>query len=313
MNLKHLTVAILFFAHIGYCQEMKVTLLGTGTPLPGIERFGPSTLVEANGQYLLFDCGRGASQRLWQKKIPLGKINQLFISHLHSDHVVGIPDLWLTSVFPTNFGRRTSPLEIWGPPGAEDMAQGLMQAFQWDIATRKRETNQADSTLQLKAHTINEGIIYDKAGVRVTAFLVDHSEFVDYAYGFRIEYKGHSVILSGDTRYSENLIKNSMGADVLVHEVAIANPELIQKSAIARKIQGFHTTPEEAGKIFAITKPAIAVYSHIALILTDPVIPPADVNDLIPRTRKYYDGRLEIGEDLMTIEVGETISVRKNK
>src|SRR5690242_2557409 len=77
-------------------SNIKVTLLGTGAPVPSVERFGPAILVEAGGQKLLFDCGRGAAQRVWQLKIPLGKIDRLFLTHLHSDHVVGIPDLWLT-------------------------------------------------------------------------------------------------------------------------------------------------------------------------------------------------------------------------
>src|SRR5262245_249422 len=96
-------------------SPFKVTLLGTGSPVPSVERFGPSILVEAGGQKLLFDCGRGASQRLWQLKIPLGKIDALFLTHLHSDHVVGIPDLWLTGWIPAVYGRRAVPFQVLGP------------------------------------------------------------------------------------------------------------------------------------------------------------------------------------------------------
>ncbi|MGZ5134085.1 MAG: MBL fold metallo-hydrolase [Flavitalea sp.] len=108
----------LFFLHINIsAQTIKVTLLGTGTPQPSIERFGASTLIEAGGNYFLFDCGRGATQRLWQQKIPIGKINTLFLTHLHSDHIVGIPDLWLLGLMPGAFGNRKKPFELYGPAG----------------------------------------------------------------------------------------------------------------------------------------------------------------------------------------------------
>lgn len=312
MKIKLIIIILLFCRQFGHAQEIKITLLGTGTPLPSMERFGPGTLVEANGQYFLFDCGRGASQRLWQQKIPLGKINNVFFTHLHSDHVVGFPDLWLTSLLQANFGKRNVPIEVWGSEGIDQMAQGLQDAFAWDIQTRKKEGNKIDSVVLIKPQIIKEGIIYDKDGVQVIAFLVDHADFIDHAFGFRLNYKGYSVVISGDTRYNENLIKNSKGVDVLIHEVALAHPELIEKSQVARQIQGLHTTPEEAGKIFSAVNPRLAIYSHIAMILTDPTIPPANINDLIPRTRASYNGKFEIGEDLMIIEVGKEITVRKS-
>ncbi|HEY5063115.1 MAG TPA: MBL fold metallo-hydrolase, partial [Gemmatimonadaceae bacterium] len=113
-------------------QPLRVTLLGTGRPDPVMDRFGPSTLVEAGDERLLFDAGRGVSQRLWQLKIPLGSVNALFLTHLHSDHTVGIPDLWLTGWLPTPFGRRVVPLEVWGPAGTRPMMAGLREAYAWD-------------------------------------------------------------------------------------------------------------------------------------------------------------------------------------
>ena len=295
---------------VSYTRDIKITLLGTGTPLPSVDRFGPSTLIEANGQYFLFDCGRGASQRLWENKIQLGKINNVFITHLHSDHIVGFPDLWLTGWLPANFGRRQVPIEVWGPKGIEQMSKGLQTAYAWDIEVRNHGKNKFDSAILIKTHTISEGIIYDKDGVQVIAFLVDHGDFIDNAFGFRFNYKEHSVVISGDTKYSENLIKNSKNVDVLIHEVAFAHPELIKKSQTAREIQSLHTTPEEAAKLFSTVSPELAIYSHIALILTDPSIPAANISDLIPRTKNIYDGRLEIGEDNMIIEIGEKITVK---
>jgi ribonuclease Z len=100
---------------------IRVTLLGTGRPDPVIDRFGPSTLVEAGGETLLFDCGRGATQRLWQLGIPLSRVGVVFFTHLHSDHTVGLPDLWLTGWIPTPYGRRSAPLDVRGPAGTRTL------------------------------------------------------------------------------------------------------------------------------------------------------------------------------------------------
>ena len=135
-------ILLLLFSAVVSCgnaqSPFKVTLLGTGAPVPSIERFGPGILVEAGGQKLLFDCGRGAAQRLWQLKIPLGQINALFLTHLHSDHIVGIPDVWLTGWIPAAYGRRTLPFQVWGPGGTKAMMDNLAEAFSWDISTRSK-------------------------------------------------------------------------------------------------------------------------------------------------------------------------------
>src|SRR5262245_29369675 len=98
-------------------QSLRLVLLGTGSPEPTVDRFGPATLVEAGGQHLLFDAGRGVSQRLWQIPLRLGEINDVFLTHLHSDHTVGLADLWLTGWLQSRFGQRAMPLRVWGPPG----------------------------------------------------------------------------------------------------------------------------------------------------------------------------------------------------
>lgn len=296
-----------------FTQSIKVTLLGTGVPQPSIERFGPATLVEAGGQYFLFDCGRGAAQRIWQQKIPLGKVNRLFLTHLHSDHTVGIPDLWLTGWISTAFGQRKTPFQVWGPAGTEEMMQGLRMAYSWDIKVRGEENNKADSGIMTVTHIIKEGKIYDEGGVTITAFFVDHADFIDSAFGFRLDYDGHSVVISGDTRYNENLIKYAKNSDVLIHEVAIAKYEVAQKSHLAKQILSYHTSPEQAGKVFSLAQPRLAVFSHIAMPVVDTTIPPPTVDDIITATRKFYTGPLEVGEDLMTIEIGKEITVNRKK
>ena len=292
-------------------QTLKVTLLGTGRPDPIIDRFGPATLVEAGNHTLLFDCGRGASQRLWQLKTPLSKINALFLTHLHSDHTVGIPDLWLTGWLPTPYGRRVVPLQVLGPEGTRSMMSSLKQAYSWDIRVRHDGEGIPSSGIEVDARDITQGVVYERDGLKVTAFEVDHGGILRPAFGYRIEYGGKSVVISGDTRPNENLVRFATNADVIIHEVIAARPELLAKSPDARRIVGFHTSPEDAGGIFERVKPKLAVYYHVVLLTTDPSISPPSLLDLVPRTRTTYSGRLEVGEDLMTILVGDSIEVRK--
>ncbi len=290
---------------------IRVTLLGTGAPVPSMERFGPSILVEAGQQKLLFDCGRGAAQRLWQLKIPLRQVNVLFLTHLHSDHVVGIPDLWLTGWIPSAFGRRESPFRVIGPAGTKDMMTNMQKSFAWDIQTRSKERNKVDSGALVNARDIEEGFVWEQEGVKVTPFTVRHAEFIDSALGYRIDYAGHSVILSGDTRYSENLVRYAKGADVVVHEVAAAQEDSTKNPALIKQILGFHTSPEDAGRVFQQVQPKLAVFSHIVLLSPDPAVPPPTTSELIRRTKKTYNGEVQVGEDLLIIEIGDKVKLVK--
>jgi ribonuclease Z len=294
-------------------QAIKVTLLGTGSPIPIIERFGPSILVEAHGEKLLFDVGRGASVRLWQSGVALGDISAVFFTHLHSDHVSGFPDFWLTSLLPNkSWGHRNEALHVYGPAGTKNMMAHVVQAYAGDIHFREADEKVVPAVADILAEDISEGVVYDKNGVKVTAFLVDHGEPVKPVLGYRIDYAGHSVVLSGDTRVSENLIRFAAGCDVLFHEVAAAKPGILAQSEPARRIVGHHTTPEEAAGVFERVKPRLAVYTHIVLLTTVPDIPPPTVADVIAATSARYKGALEMGEDLMSVDVGEKITVRRN-
>jgi len=299
-----LTVLIVSLAGPAYSQNLKVTLLGTGYPRPVIERFGPSILIEAGKEKLLFDCGRGVTQRLYQLKVPFGEVTALFLTHLHSDHIVGIPDVYLTGWL---LGR-TTPLRVWGPAGTAEMMSHLEQAYQFDIHTRR----DVDEKLPRQgavvvAKDIEQGVVYQNNDLRVTAFTVDHFP-VKPAFGYRVDYAGHSVVLSGDTRYSENLIRFSQGADILIHEVidpeAYLAGDRLFSPEMKQKVIAHHTNPEQAGTIFNKVKPKLAVYSHIV---------PFDAPDLVAHTRKTYPGPLEVGEDLMSIEIGDKVNVHRSE
>ena len=282
-------------------DNIKVILLGSGVgPRIDLQQYGPSILIEAEGERLLFDCGRGATFRMAQYGIPHGSISQLFLTHLHSDHVIQIPDLLLTGWVG---GGRKTQFEVWGPEGTSNMMDHLQQAFAFDIHMRRDIDEKAPADgIKVSSHDINEGIIYDNHGIKVTAFLVDHMP-VKPVFGYRIDYRGHSVVLSGDTRVSENLIRHAQGTDVLVHEVLDEetvkawipnNPQLVA-SILAK-----HTTPEQAGEIFTRIKPRLAVYSHAP-----------NAERVITQTRKTYSGPLQGAEDLLTIEIGDKIEIRR--
>jgi len=278
--------------------DIKVTLLGTGTPVPLMERFGPSILVQAGRETLLFDAGRGCLQRLRQVNVSYDQINALFLTHLHSDHIVGLPDLWLTGWL---LSRRSTQLNVFGPLGTDEMIKNLQKAYAFDIKMRIEDDKTPEEGSKFLVSEIQEGIIYEKNGVKVIAFEVDHYPIVP-AFGYRIEYNGHSVVLSGDTRYSENLIKFGRGADLLIHEVVIA-PDTLSKTNPDYHIFAHHTTIEQACKIFNETKPKLAAYSHIVKLHRNE-------QDLLERTKANYPGQFIIGEDLMSFLISDTVSIR---
>jgi ribonuclease Z len=273
----------------------RVVLLGTGTPAPSLDRLGPSTLVEAGVEKLIFDVGRGVYVRLNQLGVAFPDITGILFTHLHSDHVSGLPDLWLTGRFAGK--PRVTSLDVWGPTGTQGMISHLVQAYQFDLTSRK---HLAPAQGSLVAHEIAEGTVFSRNGVTVSAFLVDHGG-VAPAFGYRIDYGGRSVVLSGDTRFSPHLIEKSVGVDLIVHEVAAV--AAAASTADTQRIMGLHLTPEEAGTVFAKVRPKLAVYSHI---LTFGVA----ADELISRTRSTYSGPLVVGTDLMAFDIGITVTTR---
>ena len=270
--------------------DMKVTLVGSGGgPNIYLDRSGPSILVEAGDERLLFDCGRGTTIRLTQLGVPLNEVIKVFLTHLHSDHVVGLSDLLLTPWATTHAeDRRETPLEVWGPTGTKNMMSHLQQAYSFDIDGRISRLS--PEGIAVHNHEIEEGVIFERGGVMVTAFLVDHGSNAP-AFGYRVDYDGNAVALSGDTRFSENLIRFSEGVDVLIHEAMVAEHPAIRS----------HTTFAEAGEVFSRVNPKLAVFAHAASITPDSVA----------RTREKFSGRLVDGTDMMTIEVGDSIAVHE--
>jgi len=267
---------------------IKVTLLGTGTPFPNAERFGSAILVEGAGTKLLFDCGRGVVIRLTQAGVSPKEIDALFLTHLHSDHVVGIPDLWLSGWL---LGR-SKPLPIWGPQGTSSMAKHLAQAFGFDIHIRQAAPDPLPAEgVEIDAKEIEQGEIFNDGLARVSAFLVDHGA-VKPAFGYRIDSANHSVVISGDTKFCQTLVDFARGADCLIHAAWSAswkNPAPPSMRSIA--------SAEDAGRVFAIVKPKLGVIYHYKT-----------EEGLSDAVRKEYNGPFVIARDLMVINVGKTVT-----
>ena len=292
-------------------NSMVVTLLGTGSPTPLPDRFGPSVLVQAGDQTLLFDAGRGVPIRMHQIGVPLAEIDALFLTHFHSDHTAGIPDVWLTRWVRTSQAKElTTPFNVIGPRGTKSLMANLEKAYAADIDIRMAAvpTPSRDGIATTVKEFDKDGIVYAKNGVAVIAFEVDHGPTIKPAYGFRIDYQGRSAVLSGDTAYNENVIKHATGADLLVHEVASARPELTT-DVHYRRIMQHHTVPRQAGLVFSRAKPKLAVYTHF-ILRSSATVPEPTLDAVIAETRETYSGPLELGEDLMSFEIGETVAVR---
>ncbi|HTS02811.1 MAG TPA: MBL fold metallo-hydrolase [Thermoanaerobaculia bacterium] len=291
---------------------LRITLLGTGNPRPTPARSGPATLVEAATTpptRILVDAGRGAAERLFTVggRDLLAGVDLVLLTHLHSDHVVGLPDLWLTGWL---FGRARA-FAVRGPEGTAAMMGHIEKAFDFDVRMRRDlDERLPGAGVAVDAHDVPPDATFrvsETSEVKVTPFLVDHGP-VKPAYGWRIDYAGKSVVLSGDTRYSENLIAHAKGCDVLIHEVVAPDVErrasVLRDPAATQRVIDHHTTPEEAGRIFSAVKPKLAVYSHI-------VPSPATAEDLEGPTRRTYAGPLVVGEDMMVIDVRERPEVEK--
>lgn len=298
----------LFAAGIGPVKaqdkpDFQVVMLGVGTPPPFLHRFGPATLVIAGDKYLLFDAGRGVTQRLWQDKIPLGRVDVLFLTHLHSDHVVGIPDLLLTGWLKSPFGKRKGKFVVRGPEGTESMMAHMVKAFEADINIRVEDQGFSREGVTPDAKNIATGVVYDEAGVKVTAIEVNHGDKIKPTVGYRIDYSGRSVVISGDTKYYPPLADAAKGVDLFIHPIAGAKQELLDSAKRWQVILDHHTEPEDVGRMFAQAQPKMGALYHL-VTLTNGKIKPPKLGDLVTRLKTTYSGPVTVGADRMRFVIG---------
>ena len=286
---------------------IRVTLLGTGGGPGGggpnmiTKKMNANTLVEAGGQQFLFDAGRGAMLRIASLSPKhIVRTNKVFLTHLHSDHIVDLSDLFLNG---SGQGKRTN-FFVWGPIGTQAMTSHLVKAYDWDLRYR---TNRRRPKLKMIGKDVREGTIYEQAGVKVISEIEFAAQFTDatiVAIGYRLDYSDRSVVISGDTRPTKNMIKFASGVDLLIHEVHVGLDFRKRRSG-PRPLRGSnHTSPHEAGKIFTQARPKLALYTHI-------VWGGMTEKDLVDLTRQTYNGPLVVGQEMMQIRIGDTVEILK--
>ena len=274
--------------------QTKVILLGTGTPYPSPTQSGPATAVVYGDRFFLFDAGTGVERRINAAKLPISGPEATFITHLHSDHTLGYPDLILTSWVM----RRKKALEVYGPRGLQRMTDLIMEAWSEDIDIRVNGLEKEERAyLKVNVHEIKPGVVYDSAGVKITAIPVLHGNWKE-AYGYRIDTPDRSIVISGDTRPCEALVKASKDVDVLVHEVYASEnlkPEDRPGGEFWPKYcKEFHTSDVELGKIAAQAQPKLLVLTHIIRFeVADSVL----VSGI---RRGGFKGKIAVGNDLDT-------------
>ena len=290
----------LLFTTSSFADVMRVTILGSGTPRPDIDRFSQSILIEADGEKLLFDAGRGSAIRLSQARVNIGDISNIFLTHLHSDHTLGIPDMIMTGWIY----QRNKVLNIYGPRGTKNFIDNIKLAFIEDIKIRV-EAPEIHSMRGLETNVteIQEGVIFEKNNLKVLAFVVDHGGGVEHAYGYKITYKNKSVVISGDTNYSSNLVSYAKNCDLLIHEIADAPDSIIKKYPKVQGLMNYHTTPKEMARVIEEATPRYTILTHMLLLGGIKEI------DLLEKIKNLTNNNavIEIAYDLMAVDVKDNI------
>ena len=240
---------------------MFIVFLGTGMPRPDPQRQGPSLAIVANGKAYIVDAGTGVVRQAaaaFQRGISAlqpPKLDIAFLTHLHSDHTLGLPDL----IFTPWVMHRTEPLTLYGPSGTQAMVEDIEKAWAEDIQIRVEGLEHNTTTgHQVVVHEIHAGVVYQDANVKVTAFAVKHGSWKE-ALGYRFDADGKSVVISADTRPVDSVVEGCNGCDVLVHEVYSGAP---RDPGDAAYFSSFHTSAEELGEIASKARPKLLVVWH---------------------------------------------------
>lgn len=273
-------------------SKTRIVMLGTGNPAPLPDRSGPATAIIVNDTAYLVDFGPGVVRRANAAFLDKGikalepvKLRVAFVTHLHSDHTVGYPDLIFT---PWTIGRRV-PLEVYGPKGLKAMTEHLLEAYRVDIETRTNpDGNQRGfpEGHKVNAHEISPGVVYKDANVTVTAFATKHAM---ESYGYRFDTPDRSIVISGDTNPTQATIDACNGCDVLIHEAhspawLATRPETFQRFSAK-----YHTTTPELAELALKAKPRLLILYHYA------GLSPEALNDeMLAR----YSGHFVVGRDL---------------
>jgi ribonuclease BN (tRNA processing enzyme) len=273
--------------------KTQLVLLGTGTPNDDPDRSGPAVALVVNEVPYLVDCGPGvirraaAAFRRGVTGLKVSNLSRLFVTHLHSDHTIGLPDVILS---PWTL-ERTTPLQVYGPRGIKEMTSNVLKAYREDIQIRLHGGEPSNKTgYRVVAHEIQPGIIYKDDNVTVRAFLVKHGSWAQ-SYGYRFETLDRSIVISGDTRPAESVVENCNGCDVLVHEVYSTSGFARRTHAWQKYHSRYHTSATELGEIATRAKPKLLVLYHQLFWGTSE-------EDLVKEVQSKYAGKVVSGHDL---------------
>jgi Metal-dependent hydrolases of the beta-lactamase superfamily III len=273
---------------------MKVTLLGTGSPIPDPLRAGPSTLVQAGDLNLLFDCGRGVLMRLAAAGLFPPFLHQVVLTHLHSDHTTDFNDLvtsrWVMSPIE-------NPLPVIGPPGTAMYVDRVIAMLTDDIGYRRGHHADLQWDPSCVVQEVLDGVVFDRDGVRLIAAPSDHRP-VEPTTAFRIEHDGHAVVIAGDTVPCEGIDRLCAGADVYVQTVI--RDDLIKLIPMPRiqDVLDYHSSVEQAGQTAARAGVKTLVFTHPV-----PGPMPGAEPEWIAMAAAHFDGEIIFAEDLTVVNV----------
>lgn len=285
-------------------DAVRIYLVGTGGPEYTVNRFGYSTLIQIGERLYLFDVGRGAGQRLYELGIQPDRIDRIFLTHLHSDHFEGLPNIWMAPWFL--FGNERH-MKLWGPSTSKDMVDGMFHMFSKDMVARADEKFKREY-LDVTVTEFEKGsLVFDEGGVRIASFEVEHADG-NPAFGYCLEYGRYRIVLSGDTAYHPNVVEYGKGCDVLIHNVVAVGGKALENGVDYTPVTRKLATPEAAARVFSEAQPKLAVYSHICKKGLDG----KDGDDkIMEMTREAgYQGALAMGYDRMMIELqGDEVTI----
>ena len=300
-----LLAAFLAFAQDTTATRPLVVMLGTGTPLPDPDRSGPSAAVVVNDRAYIFDAGTGVVRRAAAardrgiKALEPRALRFAFLTHLHSDHTLGLADLILT---PWVMGR-TEPLELWGPSGTRAMVDHILAAYKEDITIRGTSLEGSNPTgYKVNVHEIRPHDVYKDENVTVKPFLVRHGDWKE-AFGYRIEAAGRVIVISGDTSPTESLVDNCHGCDVLIAEdYTLASYDLVSPHWQEYR-RAYHTSTRELADLMTRAKPGLLVLTHRGNAGCDQsqaagCRESGSEEQMLKETKKYYSGKVVAAHDL---------------
>ncbi len=292
--IKYIFIAFFVSSVAKASDVFNMTFLGTGTPRPNIEKLGPSLLIQNQNQQILIDIGRGTSLRLSQIGNDYSNIKEIYISHFHFDHIIGLADFWLTS----NLWQKKLDTFVYGPTGVNAFCNNIMETYRMDLKYRYK--NKKYSKLICSSFK-NKKSTYDDEKISIHSFTNDHGH-IDNSYGFKIKFKGKNIVYSGDTTISENVINNAKDADILIHEIFASSKKIIKNNKKLREVASTHTTIDQMISVLKQTNPKLTILTHALLF-------GVNENDVLKVIKENYNGNVIFAKDLMSIDIGKEINI----